>query len=93
MLNVEEIRAGLARFHGTEQLHRYLFLDYTDGVAWLAGNADCHWLIDIVMSYQHERAVRKLGQFQFWSLKMTGPHSGVVTCVADKGRRPQGRRT
>lgn len=47
-----EILAGLANFHGTEQYYRHSHhAVVTDGVKWLADHAQCYWLIDVIASH------------------------------------------
>lgn len=55
-MNAEELQQGLAHFTGTEtywRYHQHYLL--TDGVQYLASNAQCYWLIDVIAS--HLRAV------------------------------------
>lgn len=60
----------LSQFYGTVNYHRFTpFLVLTDGVKHLIDNADCHWLIDIIASFQG--MIKKdaaLQDIQFWSL-------------------------
>jgi hypothetical protein len=64
-----EILAGLAQCTGTHEYHRFsiLFknLVITDGVKFLADNAGCYWLLDILGSYQSKPLVRA-EPFQTW---------------------------
>ena len=51
MTNVAELEKGLAGFYGTESYHRiYPNLVLTDGAKYLADEAGCYWLYDIVWS-------------------------------------------
>jgi hypothetical protein len=73
MKSIAEIQNGLAGFTGTEAYHRFSPLHgrmvCTDGVAWLAQNADCFWLIDIIASYQPQCSKDEmLRDFQLWTL-------------------------
>ena len=83
----------VAQFTGTEQYHRFWFgiSLLTDGVAYLAEQAGCHWLLDAIGSYQPELAKHaddRLQCLQFWKLKVNGDKSAVLTCVADSGEPP-----
>ena len=74
MLTAAELNQGLANFFGTEKYHR-LTLDRrlvaTDGVAWLAKNACCYWLVDIIASYQPQMLKKqRTREFQAWEMKV-----------------------
>lgn len=64
-------------------------LRYSEGVRYLAENADCYWLIDAIASYQP-----KLGQIdtfrylQFWNLIVNEDRAGVLACREDSGIEP-----
>jgi hypothetical protein len=76
---------NLAQFTGTENYHRHLGIQYTDGVQFLAQNADCYWLLDAIASYQPGLCQNpRLVDFQFWALKVSdhsGFSSAVLTCT------------
>jgi len=87
MKNAAEIESGLAQFYGTESYTRSTFgsLLWTDGVMWLAQNAECFWLLDIIESYQPKaRRHPMLKEMQFWTLKVKDG-AGVVTCDDGNG--------
>ena len=73
MLTPEELESSLNHFSGTEQYHRYnLFgreLLLTDGVEFLVKNAECCWLLDLILSVQFMPAIKKL-DMQFWTLNV-----------------------
>lgn len=73
---------NLKQFTGTEQYHRITLgkLVVTDGIKYLVDKAQCHWLMDIVESYQHKL---KEVPFQIWCLKVNEDDSAVVTCKED----------
>lgn len=60
MKNKTELLNGLAHFYGTEQYHRFNLLFpnvvLTDGAKYLADNAECYWLMEMIAS--HIRRVR-----------------------------------
>lgn len=66
----EELLTALAHFTGTTQWYRnrmFPAYTYTDGVKFLAEQAECYWLIDYVFSNQLVPEIR--GQvFQVWKI-------------------------
>lgn len=92
MLNATELKQGLGNFCGTDGYHRLTIFPGivgTDGVAWLAKNAECFWLIDeIAIAQRTVRAIRDnpaLQDMQFWQLNVTGTKATLV-CCEDEGR-------
>jgi len=89
MLNANELKADLAGFSGTDAYHKLtIFSGFvgTDGVAYLAKNADCFWLIDaIAIANKTIPAVKALEDIQFWRLVVNG-NKGVLVCSEDEGR-------
>ncbi|MEG4392904.1 DUF6876 family protein [Microcoleus sp. BROC3] len=93
-MDAETLEKNLKHFCGTEQYFKHwLGLQYTDGVKYLADNAQAYWLIDAIASHQ-PRARRKesLTQFQLWFLhvgnahefiKPKGDNDAVLTCWED----------
>ncbi|MFA5036659.1 MAG: DUF6876 family protein [Candidatus Izemoplasmatales bacterium] len=64
-MNIENLKQ-LDGFTGTEHYYNsFTGIKYTDGVKFLADNAECYWLIDAIGSYQD-----KWGDtpFQIWTL-------------------------
>jgi hypothetical protein len=63
---------NLNQFSGTENYHRVSILHgkmvITDGVKYLADEAGCYWLLDIVASVQHLPRMQR-EEFQVWELK------------------------
>ncbi len=79
-----DLEDKLFQFHGTENYYKHpLGLLYTDGIQFLAEEAQSYWLIDIVASYQPD-----LEQipFQLWELEVKKDMSGVVTVRGDSGK-------
>lgn len=70
----QELKDGLANFTGTTQHIQYSPLYprwlLTDGTKWLADNAGCYWLMDLIAS--HGPAIRAEG-FAAIKLKKTTP--------------------
>ena len=91
MTSMTQVTAlDLAQFTGTENYYRHALsraYTYTDGVKYLAERAGAYWLIDVIVSHQHNLKVRA-EEFQVWKLKLnkTG-HGAMVTCEDGNGNR------
>ena len=86
MKSVAEITTNMAHAIGTEGYTRHFtkLLVFTDGVNQLREDADCHWLVDAIASYQVEQ--REV-DFQVWELKTnTEEHTAVLTMKEDTGQ-------
>lgn len=90
-MDIEALQS-LGQFTGTEQYYRIqnqLPYVMTDGVKFLAENAECFWLLDAIVSHQNSiKNNRMLQDFQVWNLKVNPDKSCVLTCVADSGMKP-----
>ena len=54
MIEAQKLNEGLAHFYGTQQYHRWsgLFKTVlTDGAKYLAEQAQCYWLMDVIASH------------------------------------------
>jgi uncharacterized protein DUF6876 len=66
-LSAAELQAGLSQFYGTENYYRHMGkLVVTDGTKFLADQAGCYWLCDIVFS-----VLPKLSGEGFAAMKLT----------------------
>lgn len=94
MLTAEQLKTELSQFSGTENYYKHsLGFSYTDGINFLAENAECYWLLDAIGSYQHKlRLNSRLRDFQLWLLvvgnnhqfiKPKKPKKAVLTCWED----------
>jgi hypothetical protein len=93
MKTADEIRDMLKQCIGTESYHRHglgrVSIVHTDGVAMLAKDAECHWLLDAIFS--HITTNRKLYRetFQVWKLKRKPTHKSpdraVLSCEDGNG--------
>lgn len=94
MMNAETLLQNLQHFCGTEQYYKhFLGIRYTDGVKYLAENAQCYWLIDAIASHQPiVNRIQRLREFQLWFLhvgnnhefiKPASNHCAVLTCWED----------
>jgi hypothetical protein len=94
MMDAETLSQNLQQFCGTEQYYKHwLGFSYTDGVKYLAENAQCFWLIDAIGSHQpRANRIHRLTEFQIWFLhvgnahefiKPSGNNAAVLTCWED----------
>jgi hypothetical protein len=76
----KEVLALISQATGTSQYHRFsMFSGFpliTDGVLALAESAGCFWLLDIIGSYQSDKALDK--NFQVWKLEVNPDNSADV---------------
>lgn len=84
MLTQEQLQAGLAHFTGTETWFRYRFgttvlAYYTEGVQYLADNAECYWLLGEIVGYQPQLTDQP---FQVWTLQ-TNPDGSAQLSAED----------
>ena len=94
MMNAETLLQNLQHFCGSEQYYKHwLGLCYTDGIKYLAENAQCFWLIDAIASHQPTaNKNQRLREFQLWFLHVGNAHefikpkagnAAVLTCWED----------
>jgi hypothetical protein len=94
MMDAETLLQNLKHFCGTEQYYKhFLGIRYTDGVKYLAENAQCYWLIDAIASHQPTaNKNQRLREFQLWFLHVGDTHEfikpkagnkAVLTCWED----------
>jgi hypothetical protein len=94
MMNAETLLQNLQHFCGSEQYYKHwLGLCYTDGIKYLAENAQCFWLIDAIASHQPTAQKNpRLKEFQLWFLHVGTGHefikpkagnAAVLTCWED----------
>lgn len=93
MLDAKQLQFVLAEFQGTNNYFKNMLgLKYTDGIKFLADNAECHWLIDALASHQKNALNNpSLKYFQLWILathnyEFIKPIPGgkaVLTCWKD----------
>ena len=78
-----ELLTALAQFTGTTQwFYHPLFtaFNYTDGVRFLAKNAECYWLLEFIFSHQSNPKIKAL-EFQVWNLVKKG--EGCTITIED----------
>ncbi len=77
------LKAALKAFTGTENWYRHaLFRQflYTDGVKFLAGEAECYWLLDRIFALQYEQNTLQAEGFQSWDLIVQGDKTALLKC-------------
>ncbi|MEG3935734.1 MULTISPECIES: DUF6876 family protein [unclassified Microcoleus] len=79
MMDAETLSQNLKHFSGTEQYFKHwLGIQYTDGVKYLADNAQAYWLIDAIASHQpRARRIHSLTEFQLWFLHVGNAHEFI----------------
>ena len=95
MISAQELQESLKHFTSTDNYYRHLLgIRYADGVQYLAQEAQCYWLIDVIASHQTKKllADKMLKDFQLWLLVVGDSHEfikpkphnqAVVTCWGD----------
>lgn len=80
-----QLQNDLGNFYGTEGYTKYMFgLLLTDGVRFLAEQAECFWLIDVVASILHDPKV-KAQDFLTIKFARNDDENGSGTFTADDG--------
>ncbi len=79
------LKAALRNFTGTEAYHQHRSLGkcsilLTDGCHYLAEKAQCYWLVDLIMSYQHRKDIADT-LLQVWILKKQEDNTWTVHCT------------
>lgn len=94
MLAAQELQSQLNQFTATEYYYKHwLGFQYTDGIKFLAEQAEAYWLIDAIASYQPQLSRNpRLRDFQLWLLVVGDGHNfikpkagnkAVLTCWED----------
>ncbi|NKC32046.1 DUF6876 family protein [Falsiroseomonas selenitidurans] len=84
-MDANTLRAQLAQFTGSDTFtHRQLLrrMIMTQGVIWLADQAQAHWLTDVIASYQHEPHISS-EHFQTWRLNVDEITRTAVITMTD----------
>jgi hypothetical protein len=89
MMPASELRSTLGGFTGTDGYHRLTLskrIVATDGVTFLAKEANCFWLMDAIASHQPACMKDEMLQgIQFWTLKVNADKSAELVCERDIG--------
>ncbi|PHJ65051.1 hypothetical protein VF04_04030 [Nostoc linckia z7] len=79
----------LASFYGgSDNCYRHYsrFFNYSEGVKYLASEANCYWLLDAIASWQLSNEVKNSPMsegFQIWELTRTDGNQAVLTGAWD----------
>ncbi len=78
-MDAETLSQNLQQFCGSEQYYKHwLGILYTDGIKYLAENAQCFWLLDAIASHQPRvRRKHSLTEFQLWFLHVGNKHEFI----------------
>jgi hypothetical protein len=80
-------QADLAQFTGTTQWYQHWLkrFTYTDGVKFLADNAEAYWLLDAIASHQTKQLLSDpmLKEFQIWKLTVN-PDDKTAKLVCER---------
>ncbi len=80
MLNVEELKTGLQHCKATTRYFKHPFglLQYTDGIQYLAKNAEAYWLVYAIASYQSQLIKKpELREFPLWFLHVENDYEFI----------------
>lgn len=84
-MQAHTLRTQLTQFTGSETFTRHALLRrmvITEGVRWLANEAQAHWITDIIASYQHEPHISP-EHFQAWRLSVHDATRAAVITMTD----------
>lgn len=90
MMTAEELSDNLSGFNGTEVYHAGCVLFskcvLTDGVKFLADNAECYWMIDAIASHivSASKKDARCKDMQFWTFRKGTPHKLICEADSDK---------
>lgn len=87
-MSSKTLRASdLAQFTGSQCWYRhplYPSITYTYGAQYVAEAGGAYWLLDAIVSHQHDARVRAQ-EFQVWILKVAEERSAVLACEDGDG--------
>lgn len=82
-MSSKPLRASdLAQFTGSECWYRHPLsptITYTDGARYVAEAGGAYWLLDAIVSHQHDPRVRG-EDFQVWTLCVAEDRTALLTC-------------
>ncbi len=89
-MSSKTLRASdLAQFTGSECWYRHPLnrsITYTDGAQYVAEAGGAYWLLDAIVSHQHDARVRA-EPFQVWTLKVAADRSAIRRRLRSPRRR------
>ena len=80
MIDTSKLKQELRQFYCSEQFFRNpLFPQYvyTEGVQYLAQNANCYWLLDYIFSNQMDSKL-KAESFQTWTIHVKEENTAII---------------
>ena len=80
MQQATQLLKNLAQFSGTQTYYKHPLFSkfrYTDGVRYLAINAECYWLLEFIFGHQSNAKIRKT-PFQVWKLVKDGDKATIT---------------
>ncbi len=80
MKKATELLANLRQFTGTTNYFKHPLFSkyrYTDGVRYLAINAECYWLLEFIFGHQSNAEIRST-PFQVWKLVKDGDKATIT---------------
>jgi len=76
----QDLLNGLKQFYGSDTVY-YMPLfskyKYTEGVRYLAQNAEAYWLLEYVFQHQSDKSIQGL-QFQVWKIIVADDNSATI---------------
>ncbi|OIN57169.1 hypothetical protein BLX24_21615 [Arsenicibacter rosenii] len=79
----DHLTKELRRFTGTVTWFRHILFPkylYTEGVRFLAEEAEAYWLIEMIFAFQTKPVIRNAGYFQAWDLIVHDNKTATLTC-------------
>ena len=77
----EKKKLDLSGFTGSERFYKHMMgVNLSEGAHHVAETAQAYWLMDVIVSYQHEARFRK-EEFQVWKLDAPGDPDKMRPCV------------
>lgn len=80
MTNPQKLIEELKQFYGSEQFYRNPLFPkfvYTEGVKYLAEQANCYWLLDHIFSNQYDLYLA-IEPFQSWKIKALDNKANII---------------
>lgn len=90
MKSKTELQDGLAMFHGGIECTRFSPMLFpkcvaTEGVVWLAENAECYWLLDAIASHLNNVPATTRQDMLIWRLVVTPGENRAAVLFRDDG--------
>ena len=80
MQQATQLLNNLAQFSGTQNYYKHPLFSkfrYTDGVRYLAINAECYWLLEFIFGHQSNAKIKNM-PFQVWKLVKDGDKATIT---------------